>query len=73
MSISLGKPYVPHSLYGDSSSRVMHDDPQHQSWAPKGNPHTDIGTSHALIGSSYVSGYVGYFFGGTSGGFLDDQ
>ena len=64
---------MPHILYDDPSSEVVLDDPAHHSWAPRGNPRADVGTSRTLINSGYTSGYVDYLFGGSSSGFLDNQ
>ena len=35
LSTSLGGPYVLCILYGDSFSRMMHDDPPHHTWDPR--------------------------------------
>ncbi|KAJ8426721.1 hypothetical protein Cgig2_004220 [Carnegiea gigantea] len=51
---------------------VMYDDPPHHSWAPRGNPHTGVGASHALVDSKYASGYADYLSGGSNIGFLDN-
>jgi len=40
---------------------------------PGGNPHTDVGTSRALLNFGYALNYTNYLFGGNSNGFPDNQ
>ena len=73
LSTLLRKPYIPSVLCSDSFLRVMHDDSPYHSWFPRGNRHTDVGTSRASANSRYASNYVDYLIGGRSSGFPDDQ
>jgi len=65
---SIGESYVSHILYDEPSSRVIHDDPLHYSWAPWSNLQFNVGTSNASIDSSYTSSYVDYLFDRTKSG-----
>ena len=38
LSTSLGEPYVPRIMYGDSFSCVTYNNPPHYSWGLRGNP-----------------------------------